>query len=166
MTRKNPVKDCVEEFVLEHGFHLEAFRQVRGKYWVREFDEVLWFVELQTSKYGKAYFVNLGLRLKKLTDPDGPYSRDWHGRTRLASQLARATGNIKDGLELDRLMDLREPIPDEERKTHIRAVLESNGMSLFRRCDTFENAKAVLLEGVFFISQLTDRRLRAASSMP
>jgi Domain of unknown function (DUF4304) len=166
MASKNPVKDCVKEFMLEQGFHLEPFRQVRGKYWVRELDDVLWFVELQTSKYGRAYFLNLGLHVKALTDPSGPYARDWHGQTRLASQLARKTSNAKDGFELDRIMDLRESIPDDERKARIRTALEDIAMPLFQRCDTFEKARAVLLEGVFFVSPLTEKKLRAPGSMP
>jgi hypothetical protein len=166
MATRNPVKDCVKEFMLEQGFHLEPFRQAKGKHWVRELDDVLWFVELQTSKYGQAYFVNLGLHVKALSDPSGPYARDWHGRTRMARQLARNRRNVKDGYELDRVMDLRQMIPDEERKANIRAALEEIAMPLFQRCDTFEKARAALLEGIFFISPLTEKKLRAPSSTP
>jgi hypothetical protein len=37
---------------------------------------------------------------------------------------------------------------------------------LFQRCDTFENARTALLEGVFVISLLTEKKLRTPRGTP
>jgi hypothetical protein len=114
MARSDPVKDCVKEFMLEQGFHLEASPYNRIKWWARETGAVIWFVHL------------------------------WHIQDRLGALWARVKDGDTGRRELDQIMDLRNEMPDDIRKSVIRSALEEAGMPFLRSCDTIEHAKAAL----------------------
>jgi hypothetical protein len=137
MAKSDAVKDCVKAFMLEQGFHQEG--SGRFKPWVRELDDVVWFVWLQVNKYGRRYYVNLGINFKSIPE-DERLPNPWHVTTRLENEVQHDTWSRHD--EVLALMDLRKEMPDEERKARIRELLEQFAMPFLRSCDSIEHAKA------------------------
>ena len=137
MAKRDPVKDRVKEFMREQDFHQEG--SGRFKPWVRELDDVVWFVWLQVNKYGRRYYVNLGINFKSIPD-DARLPNPWHVTTRLENEVQHVTWSRHD--EILALMDLRKEMPDEERKARIRETLEQFAMPFLRSCDSIEHAKA------------------------
>jgi Domain of unknown function (DUF4304) len=147
MAKSSPVADALNEALQCHGFTEVRCPGRRGKSWACEKKDIIWFVWLQANKYGKAYFVNLGLHLKAIPHPGGEERYPWHADTRLESEM----GSMEAREELeDRLLNLRHRMPEKIRKARLVEIFESDMMPIFASCDTFKHAKKMLLHDQTF----------------
>lgn len=146
MSRNNSVADALKEVLERHSFAAARCANRPGKSWACEKQDIIWYVWLQASKYGGAYFVNLGLHLKAIPDP-----RDvWHAETRLETEME--SNEAREELE-DRLLNLHCKMPEAVRKARLVEIFERVMMPIFASCDTFESARRVLLADEPFLTR-------------
>src|SRR4051794_24856767 len=93
--------------------------------WYRHRDEVVAVVDLQKSQYGPQYYVNVGFWLRELGDERYPKTWKSHVQVRLGSLLS---GELCERAE--RLLDLDQDIPNDQRADDIAALLTESIVSV------------------------------------
>jgi hypothetical protein len=89
----------------------------RGSSWYAETTESISAINLQKSQWGGQFYLNIGLYYRALGDERFPEEHKLHLRGRLSS-ITEASR-----LDLDTVLDLEQPLPDEERTRSLEAAV-------------------------------------------
>ena len=148
MATVNPIKNALQQVMERHGFALE--KPPRGwkgakERWVKDLPEVIWFVSLVVSKYGKDYGVTLGLHLKGVGHPFGKDRWLRHGDAELELSLRKIPVD-----EIRTLLDLRDAMDEQERISRLVEIFEKIPQ-LFRGCETVDGAMKKILSKRTFV---------------
>jgi hypothetical protein len=148
MAVRNPIKTALQQVMERHGFVLE--KPPRGwkgakERWVKELPEVIWFVSLVISKYGKDYGVILGLHLKGIGHPFGKDRWLRHGDATLELSLRKTSVD-----EIRTLLNLRHAMDEQERISRLIEIFQKIPR-LFRGCETVDGATKKILSKRTFV---------------
>lgn len=99
----------------------------RASTWYVDGIDAIGVVNLQRSKWGSQYYVNVGLWLRALGDSTSPSEVECHVRTRIGRILpSRAE-------ELVTLLDLEADVTTEDRRARLGSILERDLFPLIQR---------------------------------
>jgi hypothetical protein len=148
MAVANPIKKALQQVMERHGFKLEkppSNWQGAREQWVKELPEVIWFVGLVISKYGKKYGVSLGLHLKGVGHPFGKHRWLEHGNAGLSLSLRKTSVD-----EIRALLNLRHEMDEQERISRLIEIFKKIPR-LFRGCETVDGAMKKILSKRTFV---------------
>jgi hypothetical protein len=134
--KANVIKDTLGAVLKEVGFRR------KGSDWFLDTDDAVLVVNLQKSNFGDQYYVNLAIWLRALGDATMPKEQQCHVRTRVTA------------LDLDRqryweteVFNLEADLPDAERGTLIRSLMETKVLPFLLRCGTLSGLKEAQRKG-------------------
>ena len=122
------------------GEVLEAsdFRK-RGTLWYLGSADTTLVAELQKSRWGNQFYLNLAVWLNALGTNPGFRERDYHIRTRLSGLAPDAS---------DEVFNLDAPISDELRGGRVSELIRSTALPFLRRCSTLSGVQSAHREGL------------------
>ncbi|MBK8255163.1 MAG: DUF4304 domain-containing protein [Polyangiaceae bacterium] len=110
--------------------------------WYRATEDLIQVLNVQKSRYGQQYYLNLGIWLKPLGEVQFPKENVCHVRIR-ARQLDEATR-----AEFEKCLDLDSGITPEERENQIRRLVDDVVLPFFARCESIAQIRQVYNSGV------------------
>lgn len=132
--------DIVQQTVDEFG---EAAGLVKHSgAWYGSSDETWTIVQSQKSQNKPAYYINTGFWLKAAGDKPYPKEHEFHIRARLDALLP-------DLDDIPQLLDLRNPLPDDERARRLERLLRLQLLPILRRGSTITGLQEMHREGLF-----------------
>jgi len=115
-----------------------GFRKA-GATWRKSCADAICVVNLQGSQWGSNdFYVNLGVYFTALGNNASPTEYRCHVRARLDSLVPDPRG-------LDRMLDLREPIPDDERGAQLSRLIEGYALPWLDQFATIKGARSQLV---------------------
>ena len=123
------VKRSMQACLREHEF------QGRGSTWYRDLPETILVVNLQGSRYGGEYFVNLAVWLKALGAASTPKEQVCHIRKRLAGKRVEAALQVEES-----------ELSDDEREQAISAALKRTGIPFLLACSTQQGIRKMIAQ--------------------
>jgi hypothetical protein len=112
----------------------------REKTWVRETAQCFCLVNLQKSRWGRQFYVNLGAFVKQLgSQVTAPQEQHCHFRVRLTNLLS-------DKAALERCLDFENEVAEEERLRTIGSALLHYGVEWLKSVETLEGIRERLVD--------------------
>lgn len=137
MSKRNAVQQAFDRFGSEAGF------EKKSGSWYRTGDDVIAICNLQKSRYGPLYYLNLSFWLRELGDARYPKAQQSH-------VVARADGLVpKIESRLKELLDLDYAISDEVRIFELAALLNENLLPLIERAKDVAGVRGLVADGTF-----------------
>lgn len=141
----NPIEAAFDDALKEAGFHKKSGT------WYLEKEQVVLVANLQKSRWGEQYYINLGIWLKPLGEKKFPKEHECHIRLR-----ARSLPAIDDDF-FDQTFDLENTtLTAEERSERIRSVMREIVIPFLNRCGSVSGIKEEFQKG-----QLANAMIRA-----
>lgn len=137
MSARNAVQRGFDRFGKDAGY------EKKSGAWYRRADEVIAAVDLQKSQYGPQYYVNVSFWLRALGDDLYPKTWKSHIQLRLGSM---------PGVEperAERLLDLEQDVPDEQRVEDLAGLLAEAVVPVVERGATLEGLRSLVDDGTF-----------------
>lgn len=123
-----------------------------GQTWFRESTETIALANLQKSRYGPCYYMNLGFWIKSLGDPPSIPPRE-----HLCHIRARADSELEPGL--GRTLDLEVPIDDGDRRSELHRIVTETVIPFLVQGESLAGLR-VLVEGrLEHVTSVTARRV-------
>lgn len=114
----------------------------RGSIAHRHTNELIQVIELQRSRYGRIYYVNVGIALKSLGATNLPREEQCHIRVRLTNLVADRAD------ELTRCLDLEQPIDPAQRISQLEAIAGEPLREFSTKTSGMEGLRAIYRSGV------------------
>jgi hypothetical protein len=137
MSTRNAVQQAFDEFGREAHF------EKRSGSWYRHGEEVIAVLNLQKSQYGPQYYVNQAFWLRQLGDDRYPKEHKCHLRLRLEDVLPEAEAETR------RLLDLEQPLPEEQRIEALLRLLRERLRPVIERAGSLDGLRSLRAEGAF-----------------
>jgi hypothetical protein len=135
VSRRNVVQEMLERF------GREAALEKKSGVWYRRGDGVIGVVDLQKSQYGPKYYLNVGFWLEQLGEERYPKPERSHISVRLETLVPEERERIA------KLLDLDDPIGDEERVEELLSVLKGQVLPLLERGSSAAQLQALVKDG-------------------
>lgn len=132
----NPIVDALGSALIGAGF------KKKSDTWYCDEEDAIAVVNVQKSQYGQQYYVNLGVWFKSFGINLMPKENQCHIRFRLSS-VVPDDANAK----LSNALDLDAPLDADERRSALVAIFEQYGLTVLRRCVSFDGVRGALLDG-------------------
>lgn len=113
--------------------------QQRGRHWYLHGADAIAVAELQKSRWGNQFYVNLAVWLNLLGEKAHPRESECHIRIRL--------GGIGPQ-EADAALNLDSALSEVERRERLSALLREHAIPFLQQCSSLEGARAVFREGL------------------
>lgn len=127
------LRDCVVEELRSAGL------KQRGRHWYLHGADAIAVAELQKSRWGNQFHLNLAVWLNLLGEKAHPREPECHIRTRLGGIGPQVT---------DAALNLDSTLSEVERRKRLSALLREHAIPFLQRCSSLEGARAVFREGL------------------
>lgn len=143
MKFRTPIHEALERFGRTTGC------EKRHGAWLRTGTEVITVTSLDKSPYGPEYYIDQGFWPRSLSD--GPPKRAYG-----CAIYNRAGGIIPQfSRRLDELLDLEQPIPDDERVTELVALLTKRLLPVLDEARSIDGLRNLVVSGPLRNSLIT-----------
>lgn len=133
MAANNPIMEALSECVPAEGFRRKAST------WYSDKEQTILLVNLQRSRWGPQYYVNLAVWVKALGPAALPKEADCHIRCRLGALVPEEMETT-----VSALLDLENGLGDIDRKTAVAALLRQYGLPVLKECSTLDGIGRLL----------------------
>jgi hypothetical protein len=130
------IEGAIGAFAARHSFIRE-----RGK-WRRSSADTTLGIDLQRSRFGPQFYINLGLSLNALSLPPGRRRPNWHISLRL-NELAP-----DEDSHIIKLLDSDASLSDTVRRVELESLLERWASPFVEAADTLRGVRGLVASGV------------------
>lgn len=150
MATSNPIREALSTLLKAHGF------KNKSNSWYLDDEESVSVVNLQKSRYGDQYYINLGVAFKVLGVVGFPAAHKCHVSFRLEEAIPDAEQELyKAALNME-----NQSISPDDRKAVVSRMVEIFGLAMLRESSSAKGVEAAYkggrLAGAMVLRQVKD----------